>query len=204
MKRFAIVAVAVAMLAVGVGFGTRGADAAASPVANAGGPYAAAPGQAIQFNGGNSSGFGLVSFYWNFGDGTAASGVNPVKAYAAPGVYTVTLTVQDTNGFTSSATTTASISGFVPNTLPSDCVRTTYGFVNCTLVGNTLVTTANPFGCVLTVFGYVCNRSTVVSVPAVVGAAVIDQAIPRSTSDPRLICVGFGSNPHYVNGILYC
>nr|WP_243436148.1 PKD domain-containing protein [Acanthopleuribacter pedis] len=36
---------------------------------------------------------------WDFGDGTAAVGGNPVEhAYAAPGVYTVTLTVTDARG----------------------------------------------------------------------------------------------------------
>ena len=44
----------------------------------------------------------MASFSWNWGDGSANSGgASPVHSYAAPGTYTVTLTVTDNYGLTS-------------------------------------------------------------------------------------------------------
>ena len=40
----------------------------------------------------------LVDYFWDFGDGTTASGVSVSKIYAAPGTYTVTLKVTDDAG----------------------------------------------------------------------------------------------------------
>ena len=46
-----------------------------------------------------SGGLGPLAYHWDFGDGSAASSAaNPGHAYAAPGVYTVTLTITDTTG----------------------------------------------------------------------------------------------------------
>jgi len=53
----------------------------------------------------------VSSRLWNFGDGTTDDIQNPVKVYATPGTYTVQLTVND--GFSSSSTETAMISGFM-------------------------------------------------------------------------------------------
>jgi chitodextrinase len=47
-------------------------------------------------------GTAIVSYNWSFGDGTSASGVNAAHKYSA-GTYTVTLTVTDSNGLTSSS-----------------------------------------------------------------------------------------------------
>ena len=82
------------------------------PVANAGGPYAGAVNVAISFNGAASQDpdGSVVSYLWNFGDGTTASGVTAVHAYAAAGSYTVRLTVTDNDGLTNSASTTAQVS----------------------------------------------------------------------------------------------
>jgi PKD domain len=153
VKKLAILAVAVAMVAAGIGFSTKGASAA--PVVNTGGPYAAAVGQAIQFNGSASSGVGIVSFVWNFGDGTSATGATPVKSYAAAGVYTVTLTVTDATG-SASATTTATISGVAPS---AGCVLTNLGVI-CNPVSLIRVV---PVGCILTPFGLSCPRVVVAS-----------------------------------------
>ncbi|HEX6683410.1 MAG TPA: PKD domain-containing protein [Candidatus Limnocylindrales bacterium] len=46
----------------------------------------------------------VVSHFWNFGDGTTASGATVTKTFAAAGNYTVTLTVTDDDG---AATTTS-------------------------------------------------------------------------------------------------
>jgi PKD repeat protein len=90
-----------------------------APVANPGGPYSGAAGQALSFNGSASSDPDgtIASFQWSFGDGGSATGATPTYAYPASGTYTVTLTVTDNRGAIASATTTAAIS-LPPNQLP--------------------------------------------------------------------------------------
>ena len=43
----------------------------------------------------------VVSYSWNWGDGTAVTGIAPTHTFAAAGEYTVTLTVTDNYGLTS-------------------------------------------------------------------------------------------------------
>lgn len=66
------------------------------PAAN---PTSAQPNQAIQFDGSASTapaGRTIVSYSWDFGDGTSAvTGVNPTHTFATSGSYTVRLTVTD-------------------------------------------------------------------------------------------------------------
>lgn len=59
-------------------------------------------GENITFN--DVSTGGPVSWYWDFGDSTAANTQNPGHIYAGGGYYDVTLTVADANGCTDSTT----------------------------------------------------------------------------------------------------
>ncbi|TFG18181.1 MAG: PKD domain-containing protein [Promethearchaeota archaeon] len=55
--------------------------------------------ETIQFTFTGNIGNGGESFQWDFGDGTANSTLtNPTHVYTTPGDYTVTLTVEDTDG----------------------------------------------------------------------------------------------------------
>lgn len=76
----------------------------AEPVINA--PGQLVPGQSATFDGSASSPgeSGIVSYGWTFGDGGTASGPAPSHAFASPGVYPVTLTLEDEWGLLYSAT----------------------------------------------------------------------------------------------------
>lgn len=89
------------------------------PVANAGGPYAGNTGIGIQLDGsGSVDPDGTIAAYdWDFGDGSRASGARPVHAYAAAGLYTVTLVVTDNVGQQGTASTTADVTD-APNRAP--------------------------------------------------------------------------------------
>jgi PKD repeat protein len=56
----------------------------------------------------------IVSYSWNFGDGTTAAGRDVTHTYAQDGEFTVTLIVTDNDGLTDSITTTASVSNVAP------------------------------------------------------------------------------------------
>lgn len=49
-----------------------------------------------------SSGNMIVSYQWNFGDGTLSTVANPIHSYAATGAYMVNLAISTSNGCTSS------------------------------------------------------------------------------------------------------
>ena len=89
------------------------------PVANAGGPYAGNTGIGIQMDGsGSADPDGTITAYdWDLGDGSRASVARPVHAYAAAGLYTVTLVVTDNAGQQGTASTTADVTD-VPNRAP--------------------------------------------------------------------------------------
>lgn len=63
-------------------------------------------GEAITFNASSSydSDGSIVSYAWDFGDGSTASGVVVKHSYSSAGTYTVELTVTDSDGATDNAT----------------------------------------------------------------------------------------------------
>jgi formylglycine-generating enzyme required for sulfatase activity len=70
------------------------------------GPMSGLVGETLSFSGAGSSdedGY-IVSYAWDFGDGTTGSGVNVTHVYTAAGSYRVTLTVTDDGGLSSSVT----------------------------------------------------------------------------------------------------
>jgi YD repeat-containing protein len=78
-----------------------------TPTAEAGGPYNAATGTAVRFDGrGSTDADGQVYGYnWNFGDGSTGAGSRPSHAYSTAGTYTVSLTITDNRGAVSAADT---------------------------------------------------------------------------------------------------
>lgn len=70
------------------------------PIADAGPNQTVDVGQFVEFSGVNSMDIDnyLISWIWDFGDGTEASGVNVSHRYLMGGSYTATLTVRDTRG----------------------------------------------------------------------------------------------------------
>ena len=55
----------------------------------------------VAFTGNNSTDDSeIVNYLWDFGDGAISSEINPVHVYDSAGVFTVTLTVEDSEGLT--------------------------------------------------------------------------------------------------------
>ena len=93
------------------------------PVANPGGPYVF--GSQVATNGiwyatvdgsGSSDDFGIVSYVWNFGDGTSWTTNTPTAFHGWPsnGVYTVTLTVYDAAEQSNTKSTTITFTNGAP------------------------------------------------------------------------------------------
>jgi probable HAF family extracellular repeat protein len=86
-----------------------------APTANPGGPYTAAEGAHLVFDGSGSTGTGL-SYAWSFGDGATGAGAHPHHAYANNGSFAVTLVVTGNNGVASAPASTSVAVTNVPPT----------------------------------------------------------------------------------------
>jgi len=74
---------------------------ATSPTANAGQDQTVNVGTTVSFDAtASGDNFGIVSYEWNFDDGTSGTGNTTTHTYAKPNTYTVTLTVKDAAGNT--------------------------------------------------------------------------------------------------------
>ncbi len=86
----------------------------APPTASFTGPASGLAGTAVSFDasGSGDADSAIVGYSWSFGDGaTSAAGPTTSHAYAAPGTYTVTLTVTNSNGLRSTTSHQITIDG---------------------------------------------------------------------------------------------
>lgn len=76
-------------------------------------PNPASLGAAVAFDGSasNDPDGTIVSYEWDFGDGTSGTGANPTHVYTKPGDYLVRLTVTDDAGGTDTVTHTVAVVG---------------------------------------------------------------------------------------------
>ncbi len=90
------------------------------PIADAGGPYNAITGNSVSLDGtGSSDADGsIVSYAWDFGDGSNGSGATPSHTYASAGSYTATLTVTDDEGATDTDAATVTVTDTPPPNQP--------------------------------------------------------------------------------------
>jgi serine protease len=82
-----------------------------APVADAGLDQSVAPGETVNFDGSGSDDIddAIVSYHWNFGDGSTGSGVTVTHEYSSDGVFNVTLTVTDASGATGEDTAVVTV-----------------------------------------------------------------------------------------------
>jgi hypothetical protein len=102
--------------------------AGGDPVAVPGGPYSGNIDVPIAFDGSasyDSDGGEIASYSWDFGDGSTAEGMMPQHTYTEAGIYTVSLTVIDDEGMTSTNSTTATISDAAVLDLDIDTFKVT-------------------------------------------------------------------------------
>jgi PKD repeat protein len=80
------------------------------PTANAGQDQTVNVGTTVSFDAGASSdNLGVISYEWDFGDGTTGTGKTTTHTYASQGSYTVTLTVKDSAGNSAADTMTVTV-----------------------------------------------------------------------------------------------
>jgi hypothetical protein len=122
-----------------------------APVANAGLDRTGDEGAGITFDGSGSfdPDGDPLTYTWDFGDGGTGTGAFPTHAYADDGVYTVTLTVDDGNGGTSTDTAVVTVRNVAPVagvTVPTTGVRGQSRTFTLTATDPSAVDQAAPFG----------------------------------------------------------
>jgi DNA/RNA endonuclease G (NUC1) len=90
------------------------------PIAAIDGPYAGAEGGSIAMSAASSldPNGTVVSYAWNFGDGTTGTGPSVAHTYAQDGVYAVTVTVTDNDGLTDNIQAIATVANVAPAIAP--------------------------------------------------------------------------------------
>src|SRR5207249_4413559 len=82
-----------------------------APTANAGQSQTVSLGSPVALDGSASSdNTGIISYAWDFKDGTTGMGTTVTHLYTDPGTYIVTLTVKDAAGNSDTASTTIIVS----------------------------------------------------------------------------------------------
>ena len=84
---------------------------ATAPTPDAGGPYSAIAGNIVNFSGSGSTDpqGEVLTYSWNFGDGSTGTGANPTHTYLQGGTYVVVLIVTNTSGLSATVSTKATI-----------------------------------------------------------------------------------------------
>jgi len=136
------------------------------PIANTSGPYYGKILETILCNGSNSfdpDGV-IVSYYWDFDDGTNTTEINATTThqYTDVGLYTVTLTVTDNDGATDINTTTVTITSLleITNITTTPNIQSMDEHVNITC---TITNTSRLVDVVLNI-NYPNNNSTTLSI----------------------------------------
>ncbi|HEX3478734.1 MAG TPA: DNA/RNA non-specific endonuclease [Kofleriaceae bacterium] len=90
------------------------------PIAAIDGPYTGSEGGSIAMSAAASvdPNGTVVSYAWNFGDGTTATGPSVTHTYAQDGVYTISVTVTDNDGLTDNIQVSASVANVAPAIAP--------------------------------------------------------------------------------------
>lgn len=93
-----------------------------APIAEAGGPYSGIKNIDITFDASSSydNDGSIVSYLWDFGDGSTSSIQNPTHRYSTSGIYTITLTVTDNTGLTGSDNAEVTVLEPTPSDSDSD------------------------------------------------------------------------------------
>ena len=104
---------------------STGGNTNIAPIAEANGIYTGDVNVNIGFssNGSIDSDGSIVSYGWDFGDGSTSHSANPSHSYASAGSYTATLTVTDNEGETATDTSTVTINEIIvgPGNIDNVC-----------------------------------------------------------------------------------
>ncbi len=93
------------------------------PMAVAGEDQTASVGETVSLDArGSSDNQAIVTYEWDFGDGTTGTGETTTHIYSDPGTYTVTLTVRDAAGNADTDVLTATVETEPANPIPPEVV----------------------------------------------------------------------------------